>query len=244
MTRNIPLDAWLYGTQVATITDDGGGRVGLRWTDDAYDRWGEGTRVVSELLPISRPAQSSHHHRVEVFLENLLPEGNARQHLAADAGVAPDDVFGMIDAYGRDTAGALVFVPAGSAEPVRAGKPQPLTKEEIGRMLAAAGRNAPALGAVPHLQSTSLAGIQPKIVLVQTRTGWAKCVDGHPSTHIAKLAHPPDSAAADVVHTEVACLDLARALGLTSISGELAVFGGQLAIVVSRYDRLVSNCFG
>jgi serine/threonine-protein kinase HipA len=177
----------------------------------------------------------------EVFLENLLPEGNARQHLAFDAGVAPDDVFGMIDGYGRDTAGALVFVPAGSGEPGRSGTPQALTNDEIGRMLAAAGRNAPALGAVPHLQSTSLAGVQPKIVLVRTSAGWAKCVDGYPSTHIAKLAHPLDSPAADVVHTEVACLDLARALGLTSISGELVAFGDQLAIVVSRYDRHVSD---
>jgi serine/threonine-protein kinase HipA len=40
-----------------------------------------------------------------------------------------------------------------------------------------------------------------------------------------------------VVHTEVACTDLARAIGLTSIAAELALFGGQLAIVVSRYDR-------
>jgi serine/threonine-protein kinase HipA len=237
VTLRAPLDVWLYGTHVATITDDTDGRVGLRWTDDAYDRWGEGTRVVSELLPIARPAQSPHHRRVEVFLENLLPEGSARQHLAFDAGVAPDDVFGMIDAYGRDTAGALVFVPAGAGEPVRAGAPQVLTHEEIGRMLTAAGRNAPALGAVPHLQSTSLAGVQPKIVLVRSGAGWAKCVDGYPSTHIAKLAHLPDSPAADVVHTEVACLDLARAVGLTSISGELVAFGGVLAIVVSRYDR-------
>jgi serine/threonine-protein kinase HipA len=240
VTRRAPLDVWLYGTRVATITDDADAQVGLRWTDDAYNRWGEGTRVVSELLPISRPAQPPHHRRVEVFLENLLPEGNARQHLAFDAGVAPDDIFGMIDAYGRDTAGALVFVRAGSGEPVRSGKPQALTNEEIGRMLAAAGRNAPALGAVPHLQSTSLAGVQPKIVLVRSGIGWGKCVDGYPSTHIAKLAHPADSPAADVVHTEVACLDLARAVGLTSISGELVDFGGQLAIVVSRYDRQIS----
>jgi serine/threonine-protein kinase HipA len=64
-------------------------------------------------------------------------------------------------------------------------------------------------------------------------------LDGYPSTHIAKLAHPPDSYARDVVHTEVASLDLARALGLTTIEAELIDFGGQLAIVVSRYDRLV-----
>lgn len=239
MTRREPLDVWLYETHVATLTDDNG-RISLRWTDEANNRWGEGTRVTAELLPIAKPGIRPHHRLVEVFLENLLPEGNARQHLAFDAGLVPDDVFGMIDAYGRDTAGALVFVPAGSGEPLRTGTLHPLTPAQIGEMLSAAARNAPALGAVPHLQSTSLAGVQPKIVLVKTVDGWARCVDGYPSTHIVKLAHPSGSPAADVVHTEVACIDLARAIGLTSIAAELCLFGDQLAIVVSRYDRVSS----
>jgi serine/threonine-protein kinase HipA len=41
------------------------------------------------------------------------------------------------------------------------------------------------------------------------------------------------------VHTEVASLDLAHALGLTTIKAELIDFGGQLAIVVPRYDRFI-----
>jgi serine/threonine-protein kinase HipA len=240
MTRRSPLDVWLYGTPVATITDDDD-EVNLRWTGEAYVRWGQGSRVMSELLPITRPDERPHHRRVEVFLENLLPEGNAREHLAFDAGVVSDDIFGMIEAYGRDTAGALIFVPAGSAEPTRGGTLTPLSVTQIGAMLEAAGRNAPALGAEPHLQSTSLAGVQPKIVLAQTGTGWARCIGGYPSTHIIKLAHPPGSAAQDVVHTEVACLDLARAVGLTTIHAELADFDGQLAIVISRYDRIVGD---
>jgi serine/threonine-protein kinase HipA len=193
---------------------------------------------MSELLPITAPSERPHHRRVEVFLENLLPEGNARDHLAFDAGVTPDDIFGMIDAYGRDTAGALVFVPAGSGEPGRLGAPVRLTAAQVGTMIAAADRNAPALGAVPHFQSTSLAGLRPKIVLAKTADGWARCVNGYPSTHIVKLAHPADSVAADVVHTEVACLHLARAIGLTTIAAELMEFGRNLTIVVSRYDRV------
>lgn len=235
-----PLDVWLYGTRIATVADHAG-RVSLRWTSDAYERWGEGSRVMSQLLPITRPETQPPRRRVEVFLQNLLPEGNARTHLAFDAGVAPDDMFGMIEAYGRDTAGALVFVPAGSGLPERKGKLSPLSATEIGVMLAAAARNAPALGAVPHLQSTSLAGMQPKIVLAHTSSGWARCLDGYPSTHIVKLAHPPDSAAADVVHTEAACIALAREIGLTTITADLADFAGHLAIVVSRYDRRLGS---
>jgi serine/threonine-protein kinase HipA len=113
-----------------------------------------------------------------------------------------------------------------------------LTAAQVGAMIAAAGRNAPALGAIPHLQSISLAGMQPKIGLARTETGWARCVDGYPSTHILKLAHPPGSPVADVVHTEAACLGLARTIGLTTVSAELANFGRQLVLVVSRYDRV------
>jgi serine/threonine-protein kinase HipA len=196
---------------------------------------------MSHLLPIDRPSEHPHHLRVRVFLAGLLPEGNIRERYAHDAGVASDDIFGMIRAYGKEIAGALVFVDEGAPEPDRIGSLEPVNHDQIGAMLAEAAGAEPAFAASDHgrLQSTSLAGIQPKIVLTRTLDGWARCLDGYPSTHIAKLAHPPDSYARDVVHTELASLDLARALGLTTMEAELIDFGGQFAIVVSRYDRIV-----
>jgi serine/threonine-protein kinase HipA len=239
VTARETLDVWLYGTRLATITNHGR-EIRLRWSKEAYDRWGQGGRVVSNLLPIDRPSEQPQHLRVRAFLAGLLPEGNIRERYAHAAGVTSDDIFGMIRAYGKETAGALVFVDEGTPEPDRIGSLEPVNYDQIGAMLADAAGLGPAF-AVPddRLQSTSLAGIQPKIVLSRTLDGWARCLDGYPSTHIAKLAHPPDSYARDVVHTEVASLDLARALGLTTIEAELIDFGGQLAIVVSRYDRLV-----
>lgn len=238
MTARNPLDVWLYGTRAATITDHGR-EIRLRWSQDAYERWGQGGRVVSHLLPIDRPSEQPHHLRVRAFLAGLLPEGNIRERYAHAAGVTSDDIFGMIRAYGKETAGALIFVEEGTPEPDRIGSLEPVSDDQISVMLADVAGVGPVL-ATPndhHLQSTSLAGIQPKIVLSRTSDGWARCLDGYPSTHIAKLAHPPDSYAKDVVHTEVASLDLARALGLTTIKAELINFGGQLAIVVPRYDR-------
>ena len=226
MTARNPLDVWLYGTRAATITDHGR-EIRLRWSQDAYERWGQGGRVVSHLLPIDRPSEQPHHLRVRAFLAGLLPEGNIRERYAHAAGVTSDDIFGMIRAYGKETAGALIFVEEGTPEPDRIGSLEPVSDDQISVMLADAAGVGPVL-ATPndhHLQSTSLAGIQPKIVLSRTSDGWARCLDGYPSTHIAKLAHPPDSYAKDVVHTEVASLDLARALGLTTIKAELINFG-------------------
>jgi hypothetical protein len=54
-------------------------------------------------------ARSVRPRAVTAFLQGLLAEGNLREHLAFEASLWPDDVFGMPSAYGRDTAGALVF---------------------------------------------------------------------------------------------------------------------------------------
>ncbi|HEX4431103.1 MAG TPA: HipA domain-containing protein [Frankiaceae bacterium] len=242
MTARKPLDVWLYGTQVATITDHGR-EIRLQWSQDAYERWGQGGRVVSHLLPIDRPSVQPHHRRVQAFLAGLLPEGNARERHAQAAGVTSDDIFGMIRAYGKETAGALIFVEQGSPEPDRIGSLEPVNNDQIGAMLAEAAGDGPAFAGHDgnHLQSTSLAGIQPKIVLARASDGWARCLDGHPSTHVAKLSHPPDSNARDVVHTEVASLDLARELGLTTMEAQVVDFDGHVAIVVSRYDRTVDE---
>jgi serine/threonine-protein kinase HipA len=237
MTGRAPLDAWLYGTGIATVSD-GSDQTGLRWSPEAYERWGEGGRVMSHLLPISHPAVQPDHRRVRAFLAGLLPEGSMRERSAFAAGVASDDIFGMIRAYGKDTAGALVFVDEGTLEPSQLGSLEPVTDDQVGAMLAEAAGTGPVIKE-DRLQSVSLAGIQPKIVLARAGGGWARCLDGYPSTHIAKLAHPPDSDASDVVHTEVASLDLARSLGLTTIQAELIDFSGYLAIVVSRYDRSI-----
>jgi hypothetical protein len=74
------LAVWLYGTRVAELSEG----IDWRWTRDAYDRWGANSRVVSHLLPIGRPGDSPHPRRVSVFIDNLLPEGNARVNYAID----------------------------------------------------------------------------------------------------------------------------------------------------------------
>jgi serine/threonine-protein kinase HipA len=73
----------------------------------------------------------------------------------------------MISAYGKETAGALIFGEEGSPEPDRIGSIEPVDNVQIGAMLAEAAGAGPAFAVRDgdHLQSTSLAGIQPKIVL-------------------------------------------------------------------------------
>ena len=186
-----PLSLWLYGTRIADLDEVPSG-IGLKWTRDAYQRWGENSRVMSHLLPISATG-SPHPRAVKTFVDGLLPEGNARVNYAIAVGQPSEDTYGLIERYGRDTAGALVFQPPNEPDPVRVGHYEPITSEQAGLKLLDADRHAPTDQAQRGVDSISLAGMQPKIALHRTASGWAACKDGAPSTWIIKLAHPADS---------------------------------------------------
>mgnify|MGYP005812306649 CR=1 FL=1 len=236
------LDAWLYGTRIATFSPGArDGAVQLTWTDAARDRWGIGSRVLSHLLPIPGRTSRIPPARAGVWLEGLLPEGDMLTHLAVDAGVDPDDTLGFLAHYGRDTAGALVLVPAGSPDPARDGTTAPVGDVEIGDMLRKASARV-GHGPDRHDSLTSLAGLEPKIALARAGDGtWLKCLRGAPSTYILKVARPDDSLTRDSVDTEAAALDLARRLGLTTIDAHVTEFDGVRCIVVSRYDRVLRS---
>lgn len=229
-----PLAAWLYGIHIADLAP-AGDLVELTWTADAAQRWGLGSRVVSNLLPTGRAGTGPHPRAVTAFLQGLLAEGNLREHLAFEASLSPDDVFGLVSTYGRDTAGALVFLPDGVGPEDQVGTLEPVTDTDIATRLLAAGTHTPG-----RLESTSLAGLQPKIVLHRDQDRWYRCFEGAPSTHIIKLGAEPDSLLADVIDTEAACIDLARRIGLSTIDADVAHFEGVRALVVSRYDRMTT----
>ena len=224
------LDAWLYGTHVAQIAGTSI-RPDLTWTGEALQRWGHGSAVVSGLLPLSarNPATAA----VRAWLRGLLPEGRARLRLAMRAGIDPDDVLGFLGVHGRDTAGALVLVPAGADPTLPDTAPAELTDEEIGHLLDQAAET----GAADQL--TSLGGLETKVALTRIPQGWGSPTPRFPSTHIVKLSRPPQSRSADLIDTECAALDLARRCGVGAGEAWLADFAGRRTIVVRRYDRLI-----
>lgn len=238
MADREPLTVWLYGTRIATLREDGNDRLGLHWTDEAYERWGGGSRVMSHLLPMSVSTKAPHPARVKVFVDGLLPEGHARTNYAIDAGLRPEDTFGLVARYGRDTAGALVFQPVDEPAPLRVGRYRSLTDHEVGQRLRDAHRHAPG-GKDVGRDSSALAGLQPKITLHRAVDGtWQACLDGAPSTWIVKVAQPLDGPSGDVVDTEVCSLDVARQAGLAAAHAQIHVFDGVRAIAVRRYDRV------
>lgn len=85
---------------------------------------------------------------------------------------------------------------------------------------------------------TSLAGVQDKIVLGRSDQGWARVLDGAPSTHILK---PASNAQPTIIYDEAFGQAIARAIGLSDFSTEIIDFSGVPALVIERYDRTPST---
>jgi serine/threonine-protein kinase HipA len=228
--RGKHLGVWLDDLRVAELQRAGPG-IRCHYTEEALARWPLNSPLLSCSLPLdSRPADAL------PFCVGLLPEGQALQVLAEQAGLPVNDVFGLLARYGRDVAGALVVVP-GDEEP----DPGEFGAEPYdGEALAAAVAELDDYPLGAHEDSElSLAGIQDKLLLVRLPDGsWGRPTGGRPSTHILKrddLRYP------GLVEAEAHCLMLARAAGLTAIDVDLTELASYSCVIVSRYDREVDG---
>jgi HipA-like protein len=82
----------------------------------------EVTNAEGVLVSLSLPVANRRYPQgvVRSFLDGLLPEGDVRRAIARELGLRPDDTFGLIEALGRDCAGAVIVQPAEDPPP-----PQP-----------------------------------------------------------------------------------------------------------------------
>lgn len=227
------LAVWLYGESVATI-DRKRGRPRLSYTEEALGRHDLGT----PLLSLSLPVGTEHYTQgvVRPFLDGLLPEGGPRRSIARDLGLRADDTYGLIEALGRDCAGAVVIQPLDDPPPL---PPTTTTAERLSHReleaLVEDLRSAP-LGAGGRVR-VSLAGIQEKLLLTRMPDGvWGRPVDGTPSTHILK---PEIAAYPHTVENEALCMRIAKHLDLDVAAVETTEIAGRKLIVVERYDRVV-----
>jgi serine/threonine-protein kinase HipA len=84
----------------------------------------------------------------------------------------------------------------------------------------------------------SLGGLQSKLLLVKTASGWARPVAGFPSTHILK-PDPPEFPG--LVASEVFAQQAAGLARLEVADSWLETFGGRSMIVVKRFDRTTAD---
>ncbi|MEK7291886.1 MAG: HipA domain-containing protein, partial [Actinomycetota bacterium] len=229
MPRNEPLQVWLYDRHVATLTTKGRpGEVTCTYTAETLETWPANTPLLSCSLPVGgRPMPA------RPFFRGLLPEGANLQALAARAKLPTYDTFGMLARYGRDVAGALVI---GTQPPgARDETVEPYDDETLEAEVSALPEQP--LG-VHDDSELSIAGLQGKLLLVALADGsWGRPIHGRPSTHILKVENLRFPGMAMM---EVACLHLAREIGLTTIDAAAIVVGDTPCLVVSRFDRVVN----
>ncbi|MDA8398893.1 MAG: HipA domain-containing protein [Actinomycetota bacterium] len=225
--RKPPLGVWLYGMRIAEITPKGRGYdLTMHYTADACDRWPGNSPILSCSLPLGRsPLNPTEYFR------GLLPEGQHLQYLASQAKVATSDLYSLLARYGRDVTGATVVSDNEPEE--RAGAAIPYDGEDLADEVAGLGDRPLALYDDSEL---SIPGLQDKLLLIKTDTGWARPAGGRPSTHILKVE---DRRFPGLVSMEHAAMTIARRLGLTTVETEIVNLGGIDCIIVSRYDRRV-----
>lgn len=168
------LGAWLNGQLVAELEQRRWPEIRCRYTEAALDSWPANSPVLSCSLPLdSRPLDAL------PFCKGVLPEGRAWQALAARAGLAVNDTFGLLERYGRDIAGALA-IGAEEPRPRRFGV-EAYTPERLASAVDELDEYP--LGA--HDDSElSLAGLQDKLLLVDLGKGvWGgPCTDARRRT--------------------------------------------------------------
>jgi serine/threonine-protein kinase HipA len=166
------------------------------------------------------------------WLANLLPESHLSE-IGQQLGVSPQDIVGLLQHIGRDTAGALSI-----------GQPREGT-DQFRKLRGEADleRIIDELPKKPFLVgdegiSMSLAGVQDKLPVALVDGKIAIPLNGTPSTHILKPDAPRLTGS---VFNEAFCLALARAVGLDAAKAATGRAGKRTYLLVERYDRLQSS---
>ena len=172
---------------------------------------------------------------VLAYFDNLLPEGSVRDFIARAEHISPTNVFGLLERFGGDTAGAISLLPQGE-HPSSAPRYRPLDVETI-RECFATSRGIP-LGLGGEQVRMSLSGAQDKMtVFIGDDGGMALPLGNAPTSHIIKptMGYRPDLPQTAV--NEALVMNLARAVRLdvpdVRYDPELD------AAVIARYDRAV-----
>ena len=226
------LVAWLHDTPVAVLAPRPDFRIQLNWPSEGIERWGLGSPALSVGLPIGTQTGPRDMRGLD-FFENMMPEGSVLTRMAAMAGVRPVDTYGILQAFGRDCAGAVMVLPDGD----RPGGDDdsgysPMAQGDLRRMINAL--DIAPLGAAPERGfRPSLAGFQRKALLGRAADGtWQLPYGDAPSTWILK----PDGSN-PMAANEATCLRLAAACGLPVPETELLDVTGLPVLAVRRYDR-------
>lgn len=191
---------------------------------DYEPRWQKEGFAVSVHLPLSQ----QHHEGpvVEYYVENLLPEGELRKALAAKYGVSGTNYYALMQAIGKDCAGAFSV-----GAPQSSGQYVPLSAEELeNELLHLRTTHLPTAQAG---KSYSLAGAQDKEVIFTENGHFYMPLNGAASNAIIKTPGRHEGS----VENELFCMQLAHAAELETAEVQYLPLPRIPSLLVRRYDR-------
>tara|TARA_R110000851_G_scaffold46604_1_gene113318 strand:- start:1169 stop:2479 length:1311 start_codon:yes stop_codon:yes gene_type:complete len=238
-SRSRRLNVFLNARLVGHLEQAASGAISFNYASD-WLAW-ENAMPASISLPLSD--QTWRGYDVVNVFENLLPDADrVRRNVAERLGAEGVDAFSLLAATGRDCVGALQFLGEddmpGSAGEVRGNA---IGEAEIADLIRRLRVNPLGLDRDDEDFRISIAGAQDKTALLKKDGVWHRPIGTTATTHILKPAigvvHN-DIDLNDSVQNEFVCLKLCEALGLDVAETEIESFEDQLALSVTRFDRL------
>jgi serine/threonine-protein kinase HipA len=187
---------------------------------------------LSHSLPLQQERFSSKLCRG--FFAGILPEESKREIVARNLGISKANDYAMLEQIGGECAGAVTFIPAGTALPPLDYHYRKLTDDELLEILTLLPRR-PLMAGEEGIR-LSLAGAQDKIAVHVSGENISVPLGGAPSTHILK---PAIERFEGLVFNEAFCMQLAKAVDLPVANTEIRKIGTVDYLLVERYDRHV-----
>jgi serine/threonine-protein kinase HipA len=220
------LDVYLHDALIGHIRQGAYGLLEFGYGERVLDD--PATYSLSVRLPVRREPYD--HDATFAFFENLLPEGEGRDLIAQARQFSPGDVAGLLGMVGGECAGAVSIWPEGIAPPAEPAY-RTLTSVELSALFDR--QYGAQLMEMQLVERLSMSGAQQKMVFRRRGDELALPLHGSPSNVIIKRAK---SAYPGLVLNELACMWLARAVGLEAAESR-PVGSERLLFESLRYDR-------
>lgn len=176
---------------------------------------------------------------VRRYIENLLPEGQALDVVSRFTNVQKNHLFGLIRVLGRETAGALRFVPAGQGPQAEGAQRRPVALKELQQRIDE--RNRVPFTVWDGRVRMSVAGYQDKLLVLREDDALFLADGALSSTHILK-PEPLNDKLPCMVANEHFCMQLVNRLGQRRLNENWAAEVDILRVPapvlsVRRFDR-------
>ena len=211
------------------------GTIRITGKDEVYkfeytDEWRQTGYEISPHLAFDKTIASG---VIKRFLENLLPEGKGLDDLTSFTHISKNNIFGLIQAMGFETSGALSF---GKTHKDTTPLFRPITERELTQRIDEIESKSIIIW--DKKQRLSLAGVQEKLPVLLKDGELGLADGGLSSTHILKFQTKRNE---NIVVNEYFCMSLAKEAGLMVAAVSLRKYGEHPVLMVERFDRVVLN---